>query len=491
MPLPFLLLSLCLQAAASEASEASQVAPTTSDRDAPRDESQRNRPARPPASHPASARPPEAHELPQPRPEPMLTAGPQSPSISPAVEEPAWPWRADTLTGDWGGWRTQLQDAGLVLTATATMDLTTVMGGTPRDGFVMPYLVDMNLSMNLERLVGWHGGTVFLDFQQAGSTALTTDFVPDFWGFNSIYPFAENFTQLSQYWISQSFADGALSIKFGKIDANADFAVSYQNLLFINTAAYMPATIATDMPTYPFQAGGTEVIWKATDWLTGKFGFFDGSTNWFDPQTGEAGTNTSQRGLATYLWDNPGSYFLIGEVDATWSIGDLDGFFGAGWFEQTGPSAFGPQADVSPLPTAQGVQSPWGLYGSLSQDLFRSGGRDDPGTLTAFGQFGWSPPDRNAVHWSLAGGLEWQGMLQERPDDTLGLMVAYAHFSSDPLISPSVGEGEFVVEGFYNIQLTPWLAIQPDLQYIHQPNTDPAASIEDAWILTFRVSMTF
>ena len=60
-----------------------------------------------------------------------------------------------------------------------------------------------------------------------------------------------------------------------------------------------------------------------------------------------------------------------------------------------------------------------------------------------------------------------------------------------PLISPSVGEGEFVVEGFYNIQLTPWLAIQPDLQYIHQPNTDPAASIEDAWILTFRVSMTF
>jgi carbohydrate-selective porin OprB len=69
--------------------------------------------------------------------------------------------------------------------------------------------------------------------------------------------------------------------------------------------------------------------------------------------------------------------------------------------------------------------------------------------------------------------------------------MAYAHMSDTPSLGVSPGQGEWVVEGFYNIQVTPWLGIQPDLQWVRQPSDQPEYDIGGAWILTFRVSLTF
>jgi hypothetical protein len=81
---------------------------------------------------------------------------------------------------------------------TATVDLSTVMGDSPKQGFVMPYLIDVSLSIDTGRMGLWQGGEAFIDFQQAGSANLATDYVPDFWGWNVVYPFAQDFTELGQ-----------------------------------------------------------------------------------------------------------------------------------------------------------------------------------------------------------------------------------------------------------------------------------------------------
>ena len=59
----------------------------------------------------------------------------------------------------------------------------------------------------------WAGGQVFIDFQKAGSTQLGSKYLPDFWGWDAIYPYTQNFTQLAQYWYMHSFAEGALKLK--------------------------------------------------------------------------------------------------------------------------------------------------------------------------------------------------------------------------------------------------------------------------------------
>ena len=436
----------------------------------------------PPAAPPAR---------PEEKPDASGDAGPQSPTFNEPAETGAWPWASSTLTGDWGGIRNKLSDGGITFNGTATLDLSTVMGQAPRRGFVMPYLIDLNLSFDTARMGLWQGGEAFLDFQQAGSTEPANSFVPDFWGWDAAYPFSTHYTELAQYWYQHALADGAIRLKLGKIDANVDFAVSYPNLQFVNSAAYMPSVLAQDLPTYPNQAGGFEVLLRPVEWLDAKFGMFDGSTNWYDPTTGQSGPASGERGVGGFFWDNPGSYFLIGELDARWKSDGNPGHANLGWFDQTGQSAE-PGQSMAPSPLGEAdVAGPWGLYTSASQTVFQPKGADQGQGLSLFGQFGWSPPTENPSQWSLMGGADWQGILEDRPKDTTGLLLGYAHMSNLPELGVSPGQGEWVVEAFHNFQITPWLGIQPDLQWIRQPSDQPAYDIGGAWILTFRVSMTF
>ena len=394
-------------------------------------------------------------------------------------------WQERKFTGDWGGLRTALSDSGVSVHATSTTDLSTVVSGGQRQGFLMPYLIDVNAALDTQRLGLWEGGRAFIDFQQAGCTQLASKYVPDWWGWDSLNPYTQNYTELAQYWYQQSFADGALKLKFGKIDANADFGVSYTGSNFISQAAYQPGTLAMDLPTYPNQAGGGEVLFEPVKGIEGKFGFFDGSTNYYNVDTGGLGAQTGRTGLASFLWENPGSYFLVAEGGGSWTADDLSGNVAAGWWQQTGES-YGMGVNG-----AQAVQGPWGLYASFSQDLFKPEGGTPHEALTAFGQFAWSPPETNPAQWSLMGGLSWQGILPGRSQDTAGLLTAWTQFSNEPSITTSAGVGEFMFEAFYNVQVTPWLGIQPDVQFVNQPSSVPSAGVPDAVILTVRVAIAF
>ena len=139
-----------------------------------------------------------------------------------------------------------------------------------------------------------------------------------------------------RYWYQQEIIGDRLKVKFGKIDANVDFAVPCTGLNFVNSSAYYPAGVVQDMPTYPRQAGGVEILAKPLEKFDARVGFFDGSSNFANPTTGFVGSDTGTHGLATFLWENPGSYFMIAELGPDWSIGEHAGKFRAGWFEQLG-----------------------------------------------------------------------------------------------------------------------------------------------------------
>jgi porin len=68
--------------------------------------------------------------------------------------------------------------------------------------------------------------------------------------------------------------------------------------------------------------------------------------------------------------------------------------------------------------------------------------------------------------------------LVTRASDELGVAVAAAynsaHFIDQQRTLGTRVEGvEVALEGTYLIQLAPWLALQPDVQYVLHPNTDP------------------
>ena len=240
-----------------------------------------------------------------------------------------------------------------------------------------------------------------------------------------------------------------------------------------------------DMPTYPRQAGGFEILAKPFENFDARFGFFDGTSNYANPTTGAIGSNTGTHGLSTFLWENPGSYFLIAEAGPNWKIDDHSGKFRAGWFEQTGST------DTSGVNGSGVGTGPAGAYAYANQHFFDPDGDGKILGLEVFGQFSWSDPTTNPSQWGMMLGSQWQGVIESRPNDTLGFLWAYTQFSSNETLSTSPGSSEAILEGFYNVQITPWFSVQPDIQYISQPSSVEASNIPGAWLLTVRLSFVF
>ena len=78
--------------------------------------------------------------------------------------------------------------------------------------------------------------------------------------------------------------------------------------------------------------------------------------------------------------------------------------------------------------------------------------------------------------------------------DELGLAIAYAgngshYMSSQRLQGFPVTGAERTIEITYLMQLTKWFAVQPDLQYVISPSTDPTIRNALAFQLRFEISL--
>ena len=102
--------------------------------------------------------------------------------------------------------------------------------------------------------------------------------------------------------------------------------------------------------------------------------------------------------------------------------------------------------------------------------------------LGLFVQYSWAPEDRNEIYQYLGAGLVYRGLLPCRDDDTLGIGMGHA------ILSPELtAENETAIELFYKAQLTPYINVQPDLQYV----ASPAGVERDAFVagLRFEVAL--
>jgi porin len=129
----------------------------------------------------------------------------------------------------------------------------------------------------------------------------------------------------------------------------------------------------------------------------------------------------------------------------------------------------------------------YGFYSFWQQLLWK----EDPGNekctqgIGMFAEYGWAPEDRSEVEQYVGGGLRWQGAIPTRDDDVLGLGAFNVYFTEKADYSR---HSETAVELFYKAQVTGWLAIQPDMQYI----TNPGGTISrNALVLGGRVEFIF
>jgi porin len=144
------------------------------------------------------------------------------------------------------------------------------------------------------------------------------------------------------------------------------------------------------------------------------------------------------------------------------------------------------------LVTVDGLGNPiqrtdQGVYFIAERTLMSE--QSDPAQgLAGFIRFGMVNKDVYQSDWSSSIGLNYQGLFSGRDDDTAGIAVTTSHASDKYRMQNGSDSTETVVELTYRAQLQPWLAVQPSVQYIGNPNMDPA--LKDAWVAGMRVEIS-
>ena len=371
----------------------------------------------------------------------------------------------------WGGVRPKLERRGITFAGSLTVDSSREFtgGGEPGSDTIR-YLLDIRGSFDLDKLAGIPGASASVDFQQQdgpnGSQRLG-----DIQRYDNID--ADGRTQISEAWYQQYLFNQKVRVKVGKVDANTEFALPDRTASFINSSfAYSPTIL--NMPTYPDPAMSLNVFVYPASWLYLGYGIYDGAM--------AEGISTGDHSPKT-LWQGPGDFFQIGEAGVRWQFGGekLSGHFAlGGYFENASVATF----------SGARQHGAAGGYLVLEQQFIKTSraGQDDGRGLFGFFQFGWANEHVSEVAAHVGEGLVWVGLMGKKNPDTAGLGVTTATLSQ----APGAGfteHAETSIEAFYACQLSDWLNVQPDVQYIVHPGGD--ATRRDALVGTLRLGFTF
>ncbi len=364
-----------------------------------------------------------------------------------------------------------------------------VSGGRKRDAAYLDNL-DLKLHLDGDGLVGWPGAMLFA-YVLSNRGENPSRFVGDAQGVSNIA--APSAWRLYELWLQQNLLDGRMSVLAGLYDLNTEFDVLQSAGLFINSSFgigpdysqsgrngpsifpvtslglrvkvrparsyYFEAAVLDGVPGDPDDPEATAIELSSDDGalIAAEFALFDRAEDDVQPLTTRVGARNRSRRIGR------------GQTAARY-VGKLA--IGGWWYT----SKLEELTEVDEPIGSPRRSGSFGLYALAERTLYR----EPEGTqgVMVFARAGLARSSVNRFSTYLGAGATYSGPIRGRPDDELGLGVAVA-VNGDPYrrsrsVSGLETEGtEAVVEFTYRAQLLSWLGIQPDLQWVLNPNTEP------------------
>ncbi|MDP2760159.1 MAG: carbohydrate porin [Sideroxyarcus sp.] len=405
----------------------------------------------------------------------MLLAG-----VSNAAEEESTDWNTTTLTGDWGGARTNLYSKGVSLAFSHKSDVLANLSGGIRRGTGWLGHTEAGIEMDMEKLLDWDDTTAYIHYHSQLGSKFNTHYVGAFVGVDNIEA-GTNTAQLYHAWVQKNFSENSLSVLAGLYPVDSEFYVTDTSGVFIQP----PYGMANDMaqtgqngpPVFPLGALAVRVKYTTP----GKNYYLQGALT--DGVPGDP--------------DNPhGTHIKLGNGDGPLSIVEL-GYIPSpeeeGYFNKTAIGWWRYSAQANDLVDTDAFGNPLSRYDQgfyfLAERTLYSGQNDPVQGLSGFIRFGTVNRDIHQSDWTGSLGLRSQGLFAGRDDDIAGIAVTFNHASEKYRLLNNADSGETNVEITYRAQLKPWLALQPTLQYFRNLNMDPVQ--KDAWVMGVRVEIDF
>lgn len=450
---------------------------------------------------------------------------PSSQPAAPAATQPAAPYSGglldrSALTGDWWGARNVLAENGVKFDAQVVQYMQgNAHGGRSTAGAIGYFgTADYALNFDFQKMGLWPGGFGRIrgetEFGHSVNDKVGAISVPNF---DALLPAPgqPGLTTLTEYWVMQ-FVSPKLGFIAGMVDlsalpgANVFSSGRYDK--FMNTAFWFNPVAFSTVPYATMSAGA---FYLPTKWLDGATLVVDShgmpshsgfETAFHSPHgatvlqeltfhikpCGQAG---NQRLYFSY---STREHFALQDIDRLMLSGAL-----APQFDRLGLGRtlirggrnlrlrnILLRATISRLVKPSPRSSDWAFWYDFDQYLYTCPDDPDQG-FGLFGGFGWSNGEVNPVGQFYDIGLGGKGIIPTRAHDRYGIGYYCLNLSNDlpPIFQANVEQG---IELFYNIEVTPWLHITPDLQVIIDPggNTGPGAR-EPAIVYGIRAQMAF
>jgi len=413
----------------------------------------------------------------------------------------------DALLGDWGGLRTRLAEDGVGFGLQNQTELWGNLTGGRKQAAEYDGLATASLCIDLGKAAQWKGATVFASGFQIYGPGPTIPLVGALQMVSNIE--ATPSTKLYDLWVEQQLFDGKLLVRIGQEGANDELMLAPYAGLFLNSSFGYPAMLALDLPSggpnYPLAVPFVRVFFSPNEQVS-----LIGAVFTDDPAPPGAGD--------PQLRDRHGTAFRLNDhalafTELWYSPPILPGTYKLGMWIATGPFA-DPLRDTNGLslasPASDGIPfdhaTDYAFYAIVNQMLWHKPNTVSQG-VGVFLQVMRGPDDRNVSDLFVEGGVNWKGPFPGRSHDAAGLALTYAgigaaarHFSQDVVLYSGLGTpyavGEPVIEATYRARLTPWLKVQPDLQYVVNPGAEiptpqSPMPLKNALVVGVRVTVDF
>ena len=337
---------------------------------------------------------------------------------------------------------------------------------------------DLVSEFDLEKAGLLKGGLLHIDVLNAhGGMKPTADgMVGDLQTVSDIE--ATRSTRIYEGWYQQSLFDNKFSIKLGLIDLNSEFLESDSGNLYINSSFAIASSMwinTNSVAIYPEPVPAVRLEYSPNDQFNFLAGFFQAN-----PLNSNVNANSLHFGDGEGLLSiEEGQYHYKIPVQGGLA-GTVKGGF---WYNSNDrPGVNTIDNNGNPLISEDND----GAYGMIDQRVFQV---NDTQGLNVFFFGGGAPDDRNIVQYSLAGGLNYTGLIPYRPKDVMGIALTSSAFS-DKLRSITGQDGsETTYEWTYQVQIRDGIYVQPDIQYVRHP--DGNDSTKNASVFMLRTVIHF
>lgn len=260
--------------------------------------------------------------------------------------------------------------------------------------------------------------------------------------------------------------DDRTSILFGLRDLNADYASSPSSALFLNSSFGISEAFSQTGVNGPSIFPNTALALNFKYESPSGFYFQTGGFN------ATAGDPSRPYGShITFHGEN--GYLLVCETGKIKKQEERLQKLAIGSWSYT--------KEVESIDPAQNSRSNYGFYGLIDHPITKY--------LSVFLKHTTTTPRNSNIHHATEIGLQWDGPIATRRQDSVAIGVAQARASSDYQIKNDSDAEEVALEVIYKVDLGNGLEILPDFQYIVNPGLNK--QIEDAQVATLRIKFSY